>query len=45
MPALAVATLLWFVLARGVRGKRLVAGIRIEPNGGGSVDRGGAVRR
>jgi hydrophobic/amphiphilic exporter-1 (mainly G- bacteria), HAE1 family len=35
--ALAVASLLWYVAARGVRGKRLVAGIRVEPSGRGSV--------
>jgi HAE1 family hydrophobic/amphiphilic exporter-1 len=35
--ALAVATLLWFVLGRGLHGKRLFAGIRAELHGGASV--------
>jgi hydrophobic/amphiphilic exporter-1 (mainly G- bacteria), HAE1 family len=35
--ALAVATLLWFVLARGLNGKRVVAGIRFQVHGGASV--------
>jgi HAE1 family hydrophobic/amphiphilic exporter-1 len=35
--ALAVATLLWFVLGRGLHGKRVVAGIRCEVHGGASL--------
>ena len=35
--ALAVATILWFALCRGLHGKRIVAGIRIEVHGGASA--------
>jgi hydrophobic/amphiphilic exporter-1 (mainly G- bacteria), HAE1 family len=35
--ALAVATILWFVLGRGLHGRRLFAGIRFELHGGASV--------
>jgi HAE1 family hydrophobic/amphiphilic exporter-1 len=40
--ALAVATILWFVLGRGLHGKRLFAGIRIELHGGASLAAAGA---